>query len=77
VRFREGFSCEYRKGDSAEFQPKPFCRFLIRPTGAGIEWEARGLESAGREGDRAATVSGAGRVWRWVGGVAGYLATRC
>jgi hypothetical protein len=36
--------------------------------GKGKEWEARGLESAGREGGVVAKDSMAGRALRWVGG---------
>ena len=43
--------------------------------GAGKEWEARGLESAGREGGAVATVSTAGRVLRYGRGVTGSVAT--
>jgi hypothetical protein len=39
--------------------------YRIRPKGTGKEWEARGLESAGREGGGVATGSTAGRVLRW------------
>jgi len=35
----------------------------------GKEWEARGLESAGREGGGGATGSEAGRVLCWLGSV--------
>lgn len=44
---------------------------LVARMGTGKEWEARGLESAGREGGGVATVSTAGRVLCWVGGGVG------
>ncbi len=52
---------------------------LFARMGTGEEWEARGLESAGREGGVVATVSMAGRVLCLVSGhsVLSYFRQAC